>query len=76
MVEGKIYAIGGTVITHIDPWRSESEVVDTNEIYDPVTNRWSYQTPMPVPGNNFAVAVFEDKIYCIGGGGSRAFNWG
>ena len=75
VVDGKIYAMGGTVITYPGPWRIEREVVATNELYDPVTNSWSYQTPMPAPSNNFAVAVFEDKIYCIGGGGSSAFNW-
>jgi len=75
VVDGKIYAMGGTVITIPSPWRVEREVVATNEMYDPVTNRWSYQTPMPAPSNNFAVAVFEDKIYCIGGDGSSAFNW-
>ena len=74
VVDGKIYAMDGTVITHLDPWHSESKVVDTVEMYDPVTNKWVYQTPMPVPSSNFAVAVFENKIYCIGGGVLWVYN--
>jgi len=75
VVDGKIYALGGIVITHLDPWRSESKVVGTHEMYDPVTNSWIYKASMPAPSNNFAVAVFDDQIYCIGGSWSEAFNW-
>jgi hypothetical protein len=24
-------------------------VIDTNEVYDPVTNSWEYRAPMPFP---------------------------
>ncbi|MDR0471373.1 MAG: hypothetical protein LBH79_06595 [Nitrososphaerota archaeon] len=75
VVEGKIYAMGGTVVTRPHFFHTEREVMDTNEMYDPETNSWIYKTPLPAPSNNFAVAVFEDQIYCIGGDGSSAFNW-
>jgi len=58
VVEGKIYAIGG---------RSELGVVGTVEVYDPVSNNWTYKTPMPTPRWGFAAVCFMGKIYCIGG---------
>jgi N-acetylneuraminic acid mutarotase len=64
VVDGKIYAIGG--YTEYD---SDVPVngVGTNERYDPETDTWVTLTPMPTPRGNFAIAVYEDKIYCIGG---------
>jgi hypothetical protein len=55
-VNGKIYAIGGSV---------ENGVVGTNEEYDPETDTWTYKTPMPTPMAQFATAVYKNKIYCI-----------
>ena len=62
VVDGKIYAIGGTSGTQ--------NKLGTNEVYDPETNTWSSKTPMPTPRVNFGIAVFQNKIYCIGGGTS------
>jgi len=39
VVDGKIYAIGGTSGTQ--------NILGTNEVYDPATNKWSSKTPMP-----------------------------
>ena len=74
-VNGKIYAIGGiTVPSVLDvnaisglPVSSEPQLVGTNEEYDPSTNTWSFKTQMPIPRADFATAVFQNKIYCIGG---------
>lgn len=67
-VDGKIYAIGGTTET----WHSFTGlgeniggVVGTNEEYDPITNAWIYKQPMPTPLANFAIAVCQNKIYCV-----------
>jgi hypothetical protein len=57
-VNGKIYAIGGN---------TQNGVVGTNEEYDPETDTWTYKTPMPTPSNSFATAVYQNKVYCIGG---------
>lgn len=54
VVDGKIYAIGG----------NDS---GTNEMYDPATDTWTTKAPMPTPRNFFGMAVYENKIYCIGG---------
>ena len=58
VVNGKIYAIGGSV---------ENGYVGTNEEYDPATDTWTFRTPMPTPRGAFAIASYQNKIYCIGG---------
>lgn len=56
VVEGKIYAIGG----------SYDSFGETEE-YNPSTNTWTAKTPMPTPRINFGLVVVENKIYTIGG---------
>jgi len=62
VVNGQIYAIGGV----LDP-PSWIQCTNVNEKYDPETNTWSFQTSMPTPRASFAIAVCDNKIYCIGG---------
>lgn len=75
VVDDKIYAIGGSTLQGSRP--SAGGVVGKNEQYDPTTNKWSSKASMPTPRSNFAIAVYENKIYCIGGttnGGYTAVN--
>jgi hypothetical protein len=62
VVDGKIYAIGGNNNTN-----GNIQCVDTNEEYDPATDTWSFKASMPTPRASFGVAVYQGKIYCIGG---------
>ena len=75
VVNGKIYAIGGIMLTYQDSLRTESKEVGIKEEYDPATNTWTLKKPMPEPLSDFATAVYEGKIYCIGGGVNRFFNF-
>ena len=72
-VNGKIYAIGGTIgegkIGVIKPI-----FVDTNEEYDPQTDTWTFKKPMPTALSGFATAVFEGKIYCMGSGLNQVYD--
>ena len=61
-VDGKIYAIGGTTSIGFI-----SSVLSTNEQYDPTTNTWVYKASMPTARVYFAIAAYENKIYCFGG---------
>jgi len=72
-VNGKIYAIGGSTASGFEPASfpygniNLDHFVGANEEYDPTTNTWTYKAPMPTPRMAFATAVYQGKIYCIGG---------
>lgn len=66
VVNGKIYAMGGTgwpqIPNHPGPFLASVEV------YDPKTNRWTEITEMPTPKSGHTASVINGKIYVIGGG--------
>ena len=62
VVNGQIYAIGGV----IDP-PSWVQCTNANEKYNPATNTWVFKASMPTSRASFAIAVYNNKIYCIGG---------
>ncbi len=59
LVNGKIYAIGGS--------QSRNTTLATVEVYDPVTNTWETKPDMPFNSFDFARAVVDNKIYVISG---------
>jgi N-acetylneuraminic acid mutarotase len=73
VVNGKIYAIGGSTEEGYCPntigtdYKDKGWIVNTNEEYDPETDAWTFKKPMPTPRYNFGIAVYQNKIYCIGG---------
>jgi hypothetical protein len=67
-VNGKIYAIGGSTASGpYPPDAFAGDFVGTNEEYDPETDTWTYRASMPTPRAHFAIAAYQNKIYCIGG---------
>jgi N-acetylneuraminic acid mutarotase len=73
-VNGKIYAIGGTHDTNYPP---SGALLGTNEEYNPETDTWKTKAPMPTPRDYFAIAAYQNKIYCIGGAvGYTVDQWG
>ena len=72
-VNGKIYAIGGSTASGTNPgtvgrdYKANGWIVGTNEEYNPASDEWAVKTSMPTPRFDFAIAVYQNKIYCIGG---------
>ena len=54
VVNGKVYAIGGSATAF-------------NEEYDPVIDKWTAKAPISIPTGYFAIAAYQNKIYCFGG---------
>jgi N-acetylneuraminic acid mutarotase len=71
VVNGKIYAIGGDtsiIMGNVVPGTGKSYLLlKTNEEYNPENNTWTTKAPMPTARALFGTAVFQNKIYCIGG---------
>jgi N-acetylneuraminic acid mutarotase len=70
-VNGKIYAIGGT--PEDVRMATTKQFLGTNEEYDPETNRWTMKKEMPTPRAALATAVYQGKVYCIGGKTSNGY---
>jgi hypothetical protein len=67
-VDGAIFAIGGSISSASYPSTAKSsDFVGTNEEYNITTGVWTYKAPMPIPRDYFAIAAYQNKIYCIGG---------
>jgi N-acetylneuraminic acid mutarotase len=62
VVDGKIYAIGGSQMRGLQVWQS-----DATEVYDPAANAWSRLAPMPTPRETRSAAVFDGCILVLGG---------
>jgi len=41
--------------------------LDSVEIYDPVTNKWTFAASMSCPRGGVGVAALGGKIYAVGG---------
>lgn len=73
VVDDKIYAIGGTNLRAVggsevrDTKYYRGGVVGYNEEYDPKTDEWTTKTAMPTSRSRFAIAAYQNKIYCMGG---------
>jgi peroxiredoxin/N-acetylneuraminic acid mutarotase len=75
---GKIYVIGGvtTVAGSKDPFFTffgPCQVLSTNDVYDPATNKWESRKPMAVPRNHAFAGAVNGKIYVIGGRTGHGF---
>jgi hypothetical protein len=74
IVNGKIYAIGGDALSLCGNCLSADwgygPVVGANEEYNPTMDTWAHKASMPTPRTHFGIAVYQNKIYCIGGYGS------
>lgn len=59
VVDGKLYAIGGT-----SAWPNRTGKV---EMYDPDTDSWQTKAPMPTARSGFCAEALNGKIFVMGG---------
>ena len=57
-LNGKIYAVGGY---------DGSSFLKSVEVFDPMTNKWSYVSSMKVTRSRVAVVANMDRLWAIGG---------
>jgi hypothetical protein len=71
VVNGKIYAFGGdsgSPTGNVVPAETRTDdVLSTNEEYNPTSDTWTFRKPMPTARALLGVAVYQNKVYCIGG---------
>ena len=59
LAPAKLYIIGGT--------NNGYDGINTTQIYDSQTNKWTLGAQMPTARKNLAVAVVNDTVYALGG---------
>jgi N-acetylneuraminic acid mutarotase len=62
-VNGILFAIGGQKSSDI----VSSDILNTNEAYDPNTDTWTKKASMPTSRHHAASSAIDGKIYVIGG---------
>ena len=62
-VNGILYAVGGQQSSDIE----SSQILKTNEAYDPISDTWTSKTSMPTAKHHAASTAIDGKIYVIGG---------
>jgi N-acetylneuraminic acid mutarotase len=65
-VNETIYVIGGSQTQNYSN-QSFSVTLNATEVYDPATDIWREKTSMPTSRSRFGTAVYQNRIYCIGG---------
>ncbi len=61
-VNGKIVVTGGNYMI-----QGEYFTTNVTEVYDPTTDSWTSENPVPNAVSSYASAVIDNKIYIIGG---------
>jgi N-acetylneuraminic acid mutarotase len=64
-VNGDIYVFGGEFPFYDN---SSDTTYDVTEKYDPQTNEWTTEEPMPTARHGLETVTIDDEIYVIGGG--------
>ena len=71
VVNGKIFAFGGDNGSPIGNLLGAeirtAYTINTTEVYDPATDTWAFKASMPTARALLGVAVYQSKVYCIGG---------
>jgi N-acetylneuraminic acid mutarotase len=66
-VNGIVYVMGGSQRYNVTDTEFSYRAINATEAYNPTTDAWSQKASMPTSRDGFGVAVYQNKIYCIGG---------
>jgi len=64
VVNGKIYIVGGTVVTGA----GDRQNLTTVEVYDPETDTWAQGVNMPTARGWLSASLVDGKLFAVGGG--------
>ena len=64
--QGEFYVMGGE--TSSGPGATPQDVYDRVDVYDPETNLWRLDAPLPVPRHGIRPVLFEGRMFLPGGG--------
>jgi N-acetylneuraminic acid mutarotase len=64
-LSGKVYVLGG--------YNEVGNSTATVEVYNPITNTWTFAHPLPYAVNHNAAAVAGERLYSFGAGGGETF---
>jgi N-acetylneuraminic acid mutarotase len=67
VVNGLVYVMGGSQRYNVTDIEFSYRAINATEAYNPAIDTWSQKASMPTSRDNFGVAVYQNKIYCIGG---------
>jgi N-acetylneuraminic acid mutarotase len=67
----KIFVFGGSGYNN----NELPGLIETTEVYDPVSDTWETRTPIPTPRENVCANIVDDKIYLIGGNTFSGPSW-
>ena len=62
--QGEFYVMGGETATGLG---AVTGVYDRVDVYDPASGAWSRRTPMPTPRHGIDPALFQGRIFVVGG---------
>lgn len=74
---GKLYRVGGLSARNAKGEPDDLVSLATVDCFDPQTNRWTPQTPLPEPRSSHDSVVVGDRLYVVGGwnlGGEQAWH--
>jgi N-acetylneuraminic acid mutarotase len=66
-VNGIVYVTGGTQRHNASETEFFYVTTNATETYNPATDTWTEKASMPTSRGDFGTAVYQNKIYCIGG---------
>lgn len=70
--KGEFYVFGGE--TFNGPGATAGNVYDRVDVYDPVTQSWRLEAPIPTPRHGLSPVIWQGRVYLAGGGVVAGFS--